>query len=141
METEINRDDFPGCCGVEVIYTFPSDADLKQQISEDKDEIESLKDDNLVTNEEEAIKVIVASIEDSEDSAPCKLITLNDNQLAAQKAAVKAGYVALGTFKGRSGNVITMFAKGMKTMPLLAARKVSASNRSGRKARRKKTSR
>jgi len=108
-------DDFPHCCGVQVVSGFPQDKEdfLNAVASIENDDFDTAFKDVTATFEE-AKKRLSASLDDAINPRQATFATLNAEQIKAGvgQALIELGFVALYSFKsGTTGNGITIYLK------------------------------
>lgn len=123
-----NVEDFPGCCGVSVLFYFPEDAvvpvtysdwyaDMVDEgVEEEQLDRKRYVRDTYPTQERALLQWYAQNIQ---PRSPCTLITLI-TQYRGDRASqcpeirdllVRKGFEPLKTFRGNTGHQITLFAK------------------------------
>lgn len=94
----MSMEEFPGCCGIEVLTGIPSTV-----------EVQPVDDPEDVTISGGALDQFIS---DNNDRSGVQVLTLAGNQLAQHVAAKEAGFLPIFEFKNpRTSNTITFYAK------------------------------
>lgn len=101
-------DEFPGCCGVQVLHDFPED-DECHDLAATANEVE---EDNTKFYAEDEIPVSVSRADIRSrlfKEAPMIFATTIPSQRYANRVLPLIGFIPQNTFKGRTGNRITLW--------------------------------